>query len=91
MGVSRSILVVFSAFKSLDTCRLIDIGFSGPRFMWSNHRPLIDLIQERIDKVFVNAEWNIIYLEALVKHLERVQSSHCPILVCLDQNHQVRL
>ena len=52
---------------------------------------MTDLIQERIDKVFVNAEWNSIYSEAHVKHLERVQSNHCPIMVCLEQNQQFRL
>ncbi|XP_075660821.1 uncharacterized protein LOC142630676 [Castanea sativa] len=77
--------------ECLDTCRLIDIGFSGSRFTWSNHRLLTDLIQERIDRVFVNAKWNSIYPEANVKHLERVQSDHCHILVCLKHRQQVRL
>lgn len=77
--------------ECLDTCRLIDIGFSGPRFTWSNHRPLTDLIQERIDRVFVNVEWNSIYPKANVKHIERVQLDHCSILVCLEHKQQVRL
>ena len=77
--------------ECLDTCRLIDIGFSGPHFTWSNHRPLTDLIQERINRIFANAEWNKIYPEANVKHLERVQSDHCPILVCLEHSQQARL
>lgn len=70
--------------ECMDTCRLIDIDFSKPHFTWSNHRPLTDLIQERIDRVFLNVKWNSIYLEANVRHLERVQSDHCPILVCLE-------
>lgn len=28
----------------LDNCRMIDIGFSGTQFTWSNHRPLAHLI-----------------------------------------------
>lgn len=70
---------------------MIDIGYSGARFTWSNHRPLTHLIQERIDRVFINAEWNILFPEALVQHLERAHSDHCPILLCLDKNHDVRL
>ena len=40
----------------LDSCKMIDIGFSGTRFTWSNQRPLTDLIQERTNRVFVNVE-----------------------------------
>lgn len=41
--------------ECLDACRMINIGFSGTRFTWSNHRPLAHLVQERINRVFVNA------------------------------------
>ena len=50
----------------LDSCRMIDIGFFGTRFTWSNQRPLMNLIQERIDRVFVNAEWNGLFPEVSV-------------------------
>ena len=40
----------------LNNCRMIDIGFSRPRYTWSNHRPLLQLVQERIDRVFVNTK-----------------------------------
>ena len=30
--------------ECLDTCKMIDIGFSGPRYTWSNHRPLAHLV-----------------------------------------------
>nr|XP_023897074.1 uncharacterized protein LOC112008941 [Quercus suber] len=50
VSVSRSLL-----FKEcLDKCNMIDIGFSGPRFTWTNRREIQALIQERIDRVFVN-------------------------------------
>ncbi|KAL0001244.1 hypothetical protein SO802_015025 [Lithocarpus litseifolius] len=72
--------------ECLDTCKMIDIGFSSPRYTWSNHRPLAHLVQERIDRVFVNAEWNGIHLEAVVFHLEKTHSDHCPVKLCLDNN-----
>lgn len=37
--------------ECLDSCGMIDIGFSGALFTWSNQRPLTYLIQERIDTV----------------------------------------
>lgn len=30
--------------ECLDICRMIDIGFSGPRFTWSNRRRLSHLV-----------------------------------------------
>lgn len=51
MSVSRSLL-----FKEcLDNCGMISIGFFGPRFTWTNKREVHALIQERIDRFFVNA------------------------------------
>ena len=37
------------------------------------------IVQERIDRVFVNIEWNALFLEAWVEHLERGHSNHCPV------------
>lgn len=75
--------------ECLEHCRMIDIGFLGPRYTWSNHRPLSQLIQEIIDRVFVNAEWNFIYLEAAVFHLEKIQSDHCPVKLCMENNQNI--
>ena len=77
VSVNRSLL-----FKEcLDKCNMIDVGFSGPRFTWSNRREVQALIQERIDRVFVNPSWCLLYPEARVVHLTRCHSDHCPILL----------
>lgn len=62
--------------ECLNTSKMIDIGFSGARYTWSNNRPIGQLVQERIDRVFVNVEWNALFLEAWVEHLERGHSNH---------------
>ena len=77
-GRSVNINRAFIFQECLDTCRMIDIGYSGAWFTWSNHHPLNHLIQERIDWVFINAEWNFLYLDASVQHFERGYSNHCP-------------
>ena len=41
--------------ERLNAYGMIDLGFLGPRFTWTNHCPLTHLVQERIDRVFVNA------------------------------------
>lgn len=35
--------------ECLDTCNMIDLGFLGPRYTWTNQREVGDLIQERLD------------------------------------------
>ena len=72
--------------ECLDNCSMIDIGFSGPRYTWSNRRQLSRLIQERIDRVFLNAEWNSLFSEVAIFHLEMTESDHCPVKLCMDNN-----
>ncbi|XP_075636620.1 uncharacterized protein LOC142608841 [Castanea sativa] len=81
---SRSLL-----FKEcLEKCNMVDLGFSGPRFTWTNRREVQNLIKERIDRFFVNPNWCLLYPEARITHLTRCHSDHCPVL--LETNPQNR-
>ena len=71
--------------ECLDLCNLLDLGFSSPKFTWSNLRQVTDLIVERIDRCFGNPSWRIAFLEASVTHLPRVFTDHCPVLLELDK------
>ena len=75
MNINRA----FRFQECLDTCKMIGIGFSSAHYTWSNNRPLMQLVQERIDRVFVNIEWNALCPESCVGHLERGHSDHCPV------------
>ena len=77
VSVNRSLL-----FKEcLDKCSMMDIGFSGPHFTWTNRREVQALIQERIDRFFVNPSWCMLYPDARVTHLTRSHLDHCPVLL----------
>ncbi len=69
----------------LNACGMIDLGFHGPRFTWSNLREVRYLIQERLDRGFANALWRKAFVEASVHHLTRTQSNHYPMLICLHK------
>ena len=50
VSISRSLLFKYY----LNKCNMVDLGFSGPRYTWTNRRDLNNLIQERIDQFFTN-------------------------------------
>lgn len=49
----------------LDSCNMIDLGFTGPRFIWTNKRPISDLILEKIDICFANLSGQLCTLKQL--------------------------
>ena len=85
-GVSVNRTLQFK--ECLDACNMIDLGFLGPRFTWTNRRDIQALIQERIDRFFVNPQWCLMYPEARVAHLTRCHSDHCPVLLELQPRNQ---
>ena len=67
--------------ECINGCGLMDMGFLGPRFTWTNLRNLSDLIQDRLDRGFCNASWSLLYPEATIEHLTQINSEHWPIMV----------
>ena len=67
----------------LDECNMIDLGFAGPKYTWTNCGPISSLILERIDRCFANSVWRLLYAEAVVTHMPRTFSDHCPMLIKL--------
>ena len=61
------------------------------RDTWTNRREINNLIQERIDRVFMNPSWCLLYPDAKVSHLTRCHSDHCPILLQTNPIRQLHL
>lgn len=62
---------------------LLDLGFNGPAYTWSNNQPSRFHIRERLDRAFSNAECTLLFPNAAVHHLPRFSSDHSPILLTL--------
>lgn len=58
----------------------MDLGFSGPKFMWSNKRNN-GLVMKRLDRALSNPQWKVLFEDAHVCHLPRTSSDHHPILL----------
>ncbi|KAL0290340.1 UNVERIFIED_CONTAM: hypothetical protein Sangu_2578200 [Sesamum angustifolium] len=74
----------------LDCCNLIDLGFSGPKYTWTNKRPGLANIQSRIDRGVANADWCLLYPNAFITHLPAIASDHCPLLLVTHPNNSNR-
>ncbi|KAI0496288.1 hypothetical protein KFK09_022602 [Dendrobium nobile] len=65
---------------------LYELKFMGPMFTWSNNKKGLDRIMERLDRMIVNS-YSVNNNQLLVvKHLPRIASDHCPILLNLNSS-----
>ncbi|GKV19127.1 hypothetical protein SLEP1_g29421 [Rubroshorea leprosula] len=71
----------------MNSCNMMDMGFVGGRFTWTNMQSNGNIIRERLDRFWCNPEWKICFPEATVYHLPRVHSDHNPVLLNLDPSH----
>ena len=72
-------LRTFRAF--VDNVAAIDLGFSGPRFIWTNRRVSWANIRERLDRGICNVDWQSLFPCVGVKHLTTPNSDHNAILL----------
>ena len=60
---------------------LIDMGFLGPKFTWSNKQEGDSMILERLDRGTCNPGWKHLFPFASIRHLEFGGSDHRPIIL----------
>lgn len=76
-------------FKNfMDNNALLDLGYVGNMFTWSNRRTGSMNIAERLDHGIANNQWKMIYPNAVITHLIASHSYHKPILFHLDSPMQ---
>jgi hypothetical protein len=69
----------------MDSLGMIDLGFSGNPFTWSNKCRGDQLIKEQLDRGIANPKWVHLFPHFFVRHLPAQSSDHNPIL--LDTAH----
>jgi exonuclease III len=68
----------------LEDCHLGDLGFTSPRFTWSNNRHDETYTQERLDRAVANSGWCDMYKSAGIEVMATKASDHLPLLVTFN-------
>jgi hypothetical protein len=70
--------------QTVADCSLIDLGFEGYPFTWSNGRGERENVQCRLDRAMGNAEFVNRFSPIKVNHLPRFGSDHAAVVICLE-------
>ncbi|KAG8371223.1 hypothetical protein BUALT_Bualt13G0065400 [Buddleja alternifolia] len=75
----------FGGFKGfIDEGDLVDLGFEGNPYTWSNKRGGVVNIQLRLDRCLANTPWLSLFAQAFVSHLPAINSDHTPLILHTD-------
>ncbi|KAL2939352.1 hypothetical protein RDABS01_000184, partial [Bienertia sinuspersici] len=67
--------------KAMEECDLVDLGYMGYEYTWSNGRSGTDNIQERLDRFLANKLWRGTFPGSFVNHLPKRKFDHLPIIL----------
>lgn len=70
----------------INYCNLVDLGYKGNKYTWTNKRKLGSNILEWLDRLLANYDWLNLFSETLVRHLPRTHSDHSPLLLTLQSS-----
>ncbi|KAG5598988.1 hypothetical protein H5410_030358 [Solanum commersonii] len=65
----------------IEACGLVDLGFSGQRYTWSNNRGILQRVWKRLDRALVTDAWLDKMPQTTITHLPSIGSDHCPLLM----------
>jgi exonuclease III len=74
-----------AAFRqTLESCKLTNLGYRGPKFTWSNCQEGSNFIKERLDREVANAKWMDLFPNSEILVEAILCSDHAPLILCLS-------
>ena len=68
-------------WEALADCSLLDMGFRGPLFTWSNKRENEALVRARLDRGVSTSAWMLLFPATTISHLVVASSDHMGLLL----------
>ncbi|XP_030453714.2 uncharacterized protein LOC115675253 [Syzygium oleosum] len=84
-SISQSRLNAFR--ECLDDCALMEMDCKGCAYTWANNREGENFVKEKLDRVFCNLDWRLLFPTAEAFALVAIGSDHSPLL--LDSSIEV--
>lgn len=82
-------LISMNDFRDcVDACGLMDCGYTGSKFTWSNNQAGQNRVWGRWDRILVNSVWISSLPMLTVEHLPRISSDHSPLIASLPGYHK---
>jgi hypothetical protein len=76
------------AFKhTFEMCELMDLGFSEPKYTWSNCQEGNALVKEGLDRGVANFAWRNLFPEAEVVVNSIIYLDHAPLFISSLRHH----
>lgn len=69
----------------INDCGIVDCGYEGSKYTWSNNQEGGGFVWARLDRVFTNPAWADVFSSTMVKHLPRSTADHSPMLIQIDE------
>lgn len=79
-GIDRNSTLMLEFREAIRASSLLDMGFKGNKFTWSNRRYGVNFIEERLDRVLCSKNWSTTFQHTPAISLGNWASDHCPIL-----------
>jgi uncharacterized protein (DUF2249 family) len=55
--------------ECLDDCGLVDLGYTGPMFTWSNRQQGDALVRVRLDRAVENGDFTTVFDDCVVENI----------------------
>lgn len=81
MGRNANLNIVADFREVVQTCNLVDIGYKGSLFTWSNKRYVPHFIEEMLDRFLCSKNWRSKFHDTTVTNLANWVSDHCSIIL----------
>ncbi|XP_009761012.1 uncharacterized protein [Nicotiana sylvestris] len=70
---------------------LVDLGFHGPRYTWSNRRGPCSIVWKRLDMEFDNDNWLALFYATTITHLAVAGSDYLPLFMEMHKTWEMEI